>query len=304
MTVGESIGITPDNAFDAIDESVGELDTVFSFDHMGVDFKMNVIPAKFNLAKYKKILNRWQQLPKTCQPTIFLENHDQPRCLPRFSGDYGDRRELAGMALATSMLFMRATPYIYQGQEIGMTNCAFKQEDYKDIMSVNALSMIKKVCPPLLPYARKVLLKRARDHARTPMQWTAGNNAGFSTAEPWMTLNPNYKEINVEDSEKRSDSLLNFYRKALAYRKGKDVVINGDFRLVCPRSKDIFAYIREREGKRLFVVVNFKNKQVNFKLPKDLTFDNCALALSNYSDSPNVLDSMKLREYEAIVYEL
>ncbi len=304
MTVGESIGITPDNAFDAIDESVGELDTVFSFDHMGVDFKMNVIPAKFNLAKYKKILNRWQQLPKTCQPTIFLENHDQPRCLPRFSGDYGDRRELAGMALATSMLFMRATPYIYQGQEIGMTNCAFKQEDYKDIMSVNALSMIKKVCPPLLPYARKVLLKRARDHARTPMQWTAGDNAGFSTAEPWMTLNPNYKEINVEDSEKRSDSLLNFYRKALAYRKGKDVVINGDFRLVCPRSKDIFAYIREREGKRLFVVVNFKNKQVNFKLPKDLTFDNCALALSNYSDSPNVLDSMRLREYEAIVYEL
>ena len=148
------------------------------------------------------------------------------------------------------------------------------------------------------------MLFRSRDHARTPMQWTAGDNAGFSTAEPWMTLNPNYKEINVEDSEKRSDSLLNFYRKALAYRKGKDVVINGDFRLVCPRSKDIFAYIREREGKRLFVVVNFKNKQVNFKLPKDLTFDNCALALSNYSDSPNVLDSMRLREYEAIVYEL
>ncbi|MDE7337249.1 MAG: alpha-glucosidase, partial [Clostridia bacterium] len=190
MTVGESIGITPDNAFEAIDESVAELDSVFSFDHMSVDFAMNVLPRKFNLAKYKKIIDRWQQLPKTCQPTIFLENHDQPRCLPRFVGDYKDKRELAGMSLATSLLFTRATPYIYQGQEIGMTNCDFRPEDYQDIMALRVFELIKKIFPPLLPYARKVMLKRARDHARTPMQWTDGENAGFSTAKPWMTLNP------------------------------------------------------------------------------------------------------------------
>ncbi|MDE6613920.1 MAG: alpha-glucosidase, partial [Clostridia bacterium] len=244
MTVGESIGITPDNAEKAIDERVEELDTVFSFDHMGVDFAMDVLPRKFNLAKYKKILNRWQQLPKTCQPTMFLENHDQPRCLPRFVGDYKDKRELAGMALATSMLFMRATPYIYQGQEIGMTNCKFKEEDYLDIMATRVFTLIKKYFPILMPYARKVMLKRARDQARTPMQWTDGENAGFSTSKPWMMVNPNYKEINVEDNEKRDDSLLNFYRKAIAYRKGKDVIINGEFSLVYPKDKNIFAYIR------------------------------------------------------------
>ena len=304
MTVGESIGITPDNAFDAIDESAGELDTVFSFDHMSVDFRLGVLPKSFDLVKFKKILDRWQQLPKTCQPTVFLENHDQPRSLPRFVGNYGDKRELAGMALAASILFLRATPYIYQGQEIGMTNCDFKPEDYRDIMSIRALEAVKKYMPPMLNYARKVLNKRARDHARTPMQWTAGDNAGFSTGVPWMKVNPNYKEINVEDSERREDSLLNFYRKAIAYRKANDVIINGDFKLIYPKNKDIFAYVREYQGKRILVIVNYKNKIINFDLPKDLIFDESKLALSNYADAPAMLQNMKLREYEALVYEL
>lgn len=304
MTVGESIGITPDNAAQAIDESVEELDTVFSFDHMGVDFAMEVLPRKFNLAKYKKILDRWQQLPKTCQPTIFLENHDQPRCLPRFVGDYKDKRELAGMALAVSMLFMRATPYIYQGQEIGMTNCKFKEEDYLDIMATRVFELIRKIFPPLLPYARKVMLKRARDHARTPMQWTDGDNAGFSSAKPWMLVNPNYKEINVADNEARQGSLLNFYRKAIAYRKGKDVIIHGEFRLIYPKDKNVFAYVREYQGKRLLVIANYKNKKVKFKLPKDLTFAKATLALSNYADASPQPKDATLREYEALVYEL
>lgn len=304
MTVGESIGITPDNAVESIDESAGELDTVFSFDHMGVDFKMNVIPVKFNLAKYKKVLDRWQQLPKSCQPTLFLENHDQPRCLPRFSGDYGNNREKAGMALAVAMLFMRGTPYIYQGQEIGMTNCAFEEKDYKDIMAIRVFELIRKIFPPLMPYARKVMLKRARDHARTPMQWSDGENAGFSQAQPWMMLNPNYKQINVEDNESRSDSLLNFYRKALAYRKGKDVIISGDFSLVRPKDKRVFAYLRTCGEQRLLVVVNYKNKPVKFNLPQGLTFTRAQLALSNYTDSPTLSSQLRLREYEAVVYEL
>lgn len=304
MTVGESIGITPDNAFDAIDESVGELDSVFSFDHMSVDFRLNVLPKRFDLVKFKKVLDRWQQLPKTCQPTVFLENHDQPRCLPRFVGDYKDKRELAGMSLAAAILFLRATPYIYQGQEIGMTNCNFAVEDYKDIMSVNALATVKKVVPILMPYAKKVLLKRARDHARTPMQWTDGDNAGFSTAEPWMKVNPNFKEINVKDSEAREDSLLNFYRKAIYYRKGKDVVISGDFSLVLPKHKDVFAYVREFKGQRLLVIANFKNKRVKFKLPNDFAFESSKLALANYKDAQDLQNNLLLREYEALVYEI
>ncbi len=304
MTVGESIGINPDNAFESIDESVEELDSVFSFDHMGVDFKFNIFPKKFDLKKYKKILGRWQQLPKTCQPTIFLENHDQPRCLPRFVGECKDKRELAGMSLAASILFIRATPYIYQGQEIGMTNCVFEDNDYMDIMSIRVLQTLKKRFPILLPYARKVLNLRARDNARTPMQWTGGENAGFSTAKPWMKVNPNYTEINVEDSEKRQDSLLNFYRKALAYRKGKEVIINGDFALVNPKDKDVFAYSREYDGKRLLVICNYKNKRVKFKLPKNISFNKANLALSNYLDSLTTPKDTVLREYEALVYEL
>lgn len=136
------------------------------------------------------------------------------------------------------------------------------------------------------------------------MQWTGGENAGFSTAKPWMKVNPNYTEINVEDSEKRQDSLLNFYRKALAYRKGKEVIINGDFALVKPKDKDVFAYLREYEGKRLLVICNYKNKRVKFKLPKNISFNKANLALSNYSDSLTTPKDTVLREYEALVYEL
>lgn len=304
MTVGEAIGITPDNATESIDESVGELDSVFSFDHMQVDFKMDILPVKFNLAKYKQVIARWQSLPKTCQPTMYLENHDQPRCLPRFVGDYKDKREQAGMALATAMLFLRGTPYIYQGQEIGMTNCHFKEHEFKDIMATRVFELIKKICPILMPYAKKVMNKRARDHARTPMQWSAEQYAGFSTAEPWMKVNPNYTEINVEDSEKREDSLLNYYRKALKYRKGNEVIIKGGFELVYPDDKRIFAYLREYEGKKIFVIANYKNKPVKFRVPEKLLYTDCKLVLSNYPDASEKLENMKLREYEALVYEL
>ena len=208
------------------------------------------------------------------------------------------------MSLAAAILFLRATPYIYQGQEIGMTNCNFAVEDYKDIMSVNALATVKKVAPILMPYAKKVLLKRARDHARTPMQWTDGDNAGFSTAEPWMKVNPNFKDINVKDSEAREDSLLNFYRKAISYRKGKDVVISGDFSLVRPKHKDVFAYVREFKGQRLLVIANFKNKRVKFKLPNDFAFESSKLALANYKDAQDLQNNLLLREYEALVYEI
>lgn len=304
MTVGEAIGITPDNATESIDESVGEMDTVFSFDHMQIDYKYGFLPAKFNLVKYKNILARWQSLPKTCQPTIYLENHDQPRCLPRFVGDYKDKREKAGMSLATAMMFLRATPYIYQGQEIGMTNCHFEEEEFKDIASLRVFELVKKICPILMPYVKKVMNRRARDHARTPMQWSADKYAGFSTAEPWMKVNPNYKEINVEDSEKREDSLLNYYRKAIRYRKGNEVIIKGGFELVYPEDKRIFAYMREYNGKKILVIANYKNKTVKFRVPEKLLYTDCKLVLSNYGDAPQKLDNMTLREYEALVYEL
>ena len=304
MTVGEAIGITPDNATESIDESVGEMDTVFSFDHMQIDYKYGFLPAKFNLVKYKNILARWQSLPKSCQPTIYLENHDQPRCLPRFVGDYKDKREKAGMSLATAMMFLRATPYIYQGQEIGMTNCHFEEEEFKDIASLRVFELVKKICPILMPYVKKVMNRRARDHARTPMQWSADKYAGFSTAEPWMKVNPNYKEINVEDSEKREDSLLNYYRKAIRYRKGNEVIIKGGFELVYPEDKRIFAYMREYNGKKILVIANYKNKTVKFRVPEKLLYTDCKLVLSNYADAPEKLDNMTLREYEALVYEL
>lgn len=304
MTVGEAIGITPDNATESIDESVGEMDTVFSFDHMQIDYKYGFLPAKFNLVKYKNILARWQSLPKTCQPTIYLENHDQPRCLPRFVGDYKDKREKAGMSLATAMMFLRATPYIYQGQEIGMTNCHFEEDEFKDIASLRVFELVKKICPILMPYVKKVMNRRARDHARTPMQWSADKYAGFSTAEPWMKVNPNYKEINVEDSEKREDSLLNYYRKAIRYRKGNEVIIKGGFELVYPEDKRIFAYMREYNGKKILVIANYKNKTVKFRVPEKLLYTDCKLVLSNYADAPEKLDNMTLREYEALVYEL
>lgn len=303
FTVGEAAGITLENAPESIDEKVEELDTLFSFEHTNADMYWQFMPHKLNLRKFKKILNDWQQLPKTCWNTLYLENHDQPRSIRRFAGDYGTRRKEAGKMLAIAMQMQRGTPFVYQGQEIGMTNIVLKDDEYLDIMAKRIFELIRKIFPPLMPLARYAMARRARDHARTPMQWSDGENCGFG-GTPWMKINPNYKEINVEESEKDPNSILNFYRQLHKYRKGKEVIQEGDFILHYPKSKDLFVYERKLGNKGMLVICNFKNKEVLFDVPEAVKFSKSKLGISNYKETPKTLDNFILKEYEACVYEL
>lgn len=322
--VGEAMGITSDNAKGYIDESVGELDCVFAFEHTNSDRYMQILPHNVNLKKLKRIFARWQALPMTCAPTLFWENHDQPRCIPRFVGyDCGGRFDEAAKMLAVALYMQRGVPFVYQGQEIGMTNLPVKEakylktcderenpvmkaEDvYKDVLSVNVLKSFKKYAPFTLPLVRKVLSRVARDHARTPMQWTDGPDAGFSKggAKLWMTLNPNYVYKNVAVQKDDPDSILSFYKRLIKFRLGNDLIINGEFNEFYKDSSKLYVYERRVGKDALAVICNFTKKAVRFRLPDEWKGKSAHAELCNY-DEILPLGNREIRPFEAVVYRI
>ena len=302
MTVGEGQGITVSNAESIVAEDREELDCIFTFEHQEADAFMTVIPKKFNLKKWKSIFSSWQALPDNCWNSLIIENHDYPRSLPRY-GKLEYRKYVAKM-LAICINFMKGTPYIYQGQEIGMTNIAgFKPKDYVDIVSKN-IYKIAKFFPPLIPVVVWALQKRARDHARVPMQWNAQENAGFTTGTPWMMVNPNYKKINVEESLADEDSILNFYKKINKLRLGNKIIKEGSYTELMHDNKKLFVYTRELDDKKYLVVCNYSSKCATFKIPDEFKELKSNLVISNYPSMPTVLQNTKVLPYEAFVYEL
>lgn len=303
MTVGETPNVTVDQGIQYVAEDRNELDTVFIFEHIECNQFMRLIPRKFNLKRFKKVLAKWQiGLRNKGWNSLYLENHDQPRSLPTYADDLRYRKEAAKM-LAIAMHMLQGTPYVYQGQEIGMTNCPFELHEYKDVMVKMVMDMVKYL-PFLKGFATKVLNKRARDHARTPMQWNSSNNAGFTTGDStWIKVNPNYTDINVEEALSDPDSILNFYKKLIAFRKGNQVIKNGTFREHEINSKDVFIYERWWQGDRIITICNFKPYEVDFKLPKDMTYLSAELNLHNYGYD-RILEGMTLRPYEAMVFTL
>lgn len=322
--VGEAMGITSGNATEYIDEKVGELDCVFSFEHTNADRYMQILPHNVSLKKLKAIFARWQELPATCAPTLFFENHDQPRSVPRFvgydcTGHFGE----AAKMLAVALYMQRGVPFVYQGQEIGMTNlpvkeagylktcddredpCMKSDEVYEDVLSVNVLKTFKKKAPFMLTLARKVLAKVARDHARTPMQWSAETNAGFTAegVKPWMTVNPDYVFKNVEAQQNDSSSVLAFYKKLIKYRLGNEFVINGKFNEFYKNSSKLYVYERRTGKDALAVICNFTNKPVKFRLPEEWKGKSAHAEICNYEE---VLPfgNRELRPFEAVVYRI
>lgn len=302
MTVGEAAGVNIEQGLLYTQEDREELDTVFQFEHVESDMFMQVIPKKFNLPKFKSIMTKWQQgLYQKGWNSIYLENHDQPRSLPRFVGNYGEKRKEAAKMLAMCILLMQGCPYVYQGQEIGMTNYHFKSVDeMRDNLALNIYKMIK-----VIPFGKaiflKIMQKRSRDLGRLPMQWSSEENAGFTSGNSWAVINPNYKTINVKEAEEDSNSILAFYKAVIAFRKGNDIVRNGTFVEYNNENKDLFIYERNHQGKRLFVILNFKNKKVQFKLPKGYSYHSAKLQLSNYNID-RTLQDMCLNEYEALCF--
>ncbi|MEG1509499.1 MAG: alpha-glucosidase [Clostridia bacterium] len=287
--VGEGPGVDINNVASVIEEGKNVLDGVINFQvhHSNI--------VKFKAEKYKKIQSRWQNLPEKCWNTLFLENHDQPRVLPMYAKNL-QLREVSAKMIAASYLLLKGTPYIYQGQEIGMTNCKFKKNEFVDIMSLNVLNVVKKF-PPLVPFAVKQLNRIGRDSARTPMQWNSADNAGFTTGKPWMMVNPNYTEINVENNLNQKHSVLEFYKKLIAIKKKYNTIIkDGVYSEQFSSVKRVFCYCQTLNGKSLYVLCNFSDKVTTLPLP-DISFTTSKLLITNYDMSNQFLKNTMKQEF-------
>ena len=305
LTVGETWGATPEIAKLYSNPKRKELSMVFQFEHIGLDQiegkeKWDVKPL--DLLDLKKVLSKWQtELEGEGWNSLFWNNHDLPRIVSRWGNDREYRVESAKM-LATLLHGMKGTPYIYQGEELGMTNVRF--EDINEYNDIETLNMYKDRISKGYSHDEIMasIYAKGRDNARTPMQWDSTENAGFTTGKPWLAVNRNYKFINAEDCLQDKDSIFYHYKKLIDTRKHNDTIIYGDYKLLLPEDKNVFAYSRELNGDKIVVVCNFYNKEINLNFKED--FNNVEILLSNYKDSSILMKDLKLRPYEAIMYRV
>ena len=302
FTVGESPMTTPEIALRYISEGPDKvLDEMIGFSHMEADcFLTDMVQRPFNLVKMKRAFTQWQtKLEGTAWNALYIENHDHPRIISRYGSERYHRE--SGKMLAAMYILQRGTPFVYQGQEIGMLNlCLPSVNMYQDVMTKNNARIASRFLP-----RKKVLelvQKSSRDSARTPMQWTGGRNAGFSTGVPWFFVNDNYKQINVEEQEKDEDSLLNFYRKLLKFRKEHPIAIYGTYRELMPESRKLYVYERSYQGKRLLVICSFTAEQVRFEAPEGTELSEGTAVLSNYDFNYIISNGFTTRPYELRVY--
>ena len=296
VSVGECWGADPERAklYSAPDGS--EMSMVFQFEHIGLDQepgkeKWDTIPL--DLTKLKKCFCRWQQeLYGKGWNSLFMDNHDLPRIVSRWGND-GEYRVESAKMLATMLHGMQGTPYIFQGEELGMTNIQLPIEEYVDLETVNVYNE-----RTAKGYSHEDVMAsiyaRSRDNARTPMQWTAGEKAGFTTGKPWVPVNPNYLQINAEAAVADPDSVFHHYRKLIELRKTCDVFRNGSFTLLLPEDQNIFAYTRDTENEHMLVVCNFTDRYLHLDAPE--AFRGAEVLLSNYAEPAE-----DLRPYEAVM---
>ncbi|MFC0235861.1 alpha,alpha-phosphotrehalase [Fictibacillus phosphorivorans] len=310
LTVGEMSSTTIDNCIKYTNPDRNELSMTFNFHHLKVDYpngeKWSI--ADFDFLKLKEILSTWQvEMHKGGGwNALFWCNHDQPRIVSRY-GDDGEYRVQSAKMLATAIHMMQGTPYIYQGEEFGMTNPKFtKIDQYRDVESLNMFNLLKEEGNSE-EEVLEILKHKSRDNSRTPVQWNDSENAGFTTGEPWIPVASNYNEINAEAAVNDENSIFYHYQKLNHLRKEQDIVTYGDYELILENHPDIFAYVRNAEnGEKLLVVNNFYRKNTDFELPKsiDLTGLSAEVLISNYEGTPTDLSSFSLRPYESIVFHL
>lgn len=301
MTVGETAGVTPEQACLYAGNDTGELNMVFQFEHVDVHGKYGKWNnQRMSLTSLKKILSKWQnELFGKAWNSLFWDNHDQPRAVSRFGDDSPEYRVVSAKMLATCLHMMHGTPYIYQGEELGMTNYPFESPaDFKDIESVHAYEEWCESGRVSHELFWPCITAVSRDNARTPIQWDDTENAGFSTGTPWMPVNPNYREINARAAMADPESVFHYYQKLIALRKQYPVIVYGGYQLLLEDSEELFVYIREYEGEKLLVVCSFTDKEVEFEIPKEFQGAQCLIA--NYENSYDS-EKMVLKPYEAFV---
>lgn len=307
MTVGEMPGVTTEEAKLYTGEARKELQMVFQFEHMDLDSgeggKWDVKPC--SLLTLKQNLTKWQKaLEQTGWNSLYWNNHDQPRVVSRFGNDGAYHTESAKM-LATVLHMMKGTPYIYQGEEIGMTNVRFESiDEYRDIETLN---MYKEKVIERGEDIDKVMQSiyiKGRDNARTPMQWDDREHAGFTTGEPWIAVNPNYKEINVKQAIQDEESIFYYYKKLIELRKNNEIVVYGTYDLILENNPSIFAYVRTYGEEKLLVIANFTADECVFELPEDIIYSEAELLIHNYDVENVLIENITLRPYEAMVFKL
>lgn len=302
ITVGEMSSTTMENCYKYAGEKTGELSMVFTFHHLKVDFMGNekwvLVPTDF--MKLKQLIFDWQinMEKNNAWNAVFWCNHDQPRVISRFGSDDKYHKE-SGKMLATLIHCLRGTPYIYQGEEIGMTNPHFKSiEQYRDVESLNHYQILQDK-GMTKEQALMILDVHSRDNSRTPMQWDESINAGFTTGTPWIQTADNYTEINVKNSLEDKDSIFYYYQKLIQLRKNYDVIAYGDIKPLLREDKRVFAYERNYKGQKLIVICNFYPTTYEIELPYDLSNYKCIL--NNYKNEAKA-KKIALKAYETLVY--
>ena len=303
FTVGEGPRMEPEVALSYVREGKDKvLDMMINFAHMEADcFITDFLQRPFDLVKLKKAFSKWQtKMFGKGWNALYMENHDHPRIISRYGSE--KYRVESGKSIAASYLFQRGTPFVYQGQEIGMINTPLPSlYDYKDIMVKNNARIARS-----LGLSKETVLKLAqkasRDNARTCMQWSGAPNAGFTSGKPWFVVNSNYKDINVESQLDDPDSILNFYRDALQFRRDNPVVIYGDYVEHMPKSKELYVYERNLAGKKLLVICSYSEKCVRFDAPDGITLDETKQVFGNYDNNFVISNGFTTRPYEMRVY--
>lgn len=300
MTVGETAGVTLDEAKKYANSEGSELNMVFQFEHMGLDgegdFKWST--KHIPLVPLKENLTKWQLgLDEVAWNSLYFCNHDQPRIVSRLGDDSDEFREVSAKCIATCLHMMQGTPYVYQGEELGMTNTVFKSvDDFRDLESINAYKELIESGLYTKEDMFPKIAHKSRDNARTPMQWDASENAGFTTGTPWIALNPNYKKINVADQLKRDNSVFHYYQKLIKLRKEYEIIVYGKYELLLPDDENIYAYVRTLGNQKLLTVCNFSKAEQRFDC---CGYENAKVLISNYDR--DVREDGTLKPYETAV---
>ncbi|KAK8841719.1 hypothetical protein M9Y10_026663 [Tritrichomonas musculus] len=304
MTVGECPGVNFEQAIEYTGFDRHELNMLFQFELMDCDSgegsKFHLKP--FDLVNFKRIQSRWQKgLEGKAWNSIYLSNHDQPRPVSRFGNDSPEFRVVSAKMLGTMNHTLQGTPYVYQGEELGMTNVPFNDiSEFNDLETLNFWnenvingSMDKDV-------AMKAFRFKGRDNARTPMQWDDSANAGFTSGKPWLKVNPNYKEINAKQALNDENSVFHYYKKLIELRHKYDIIVYGTYDVFFPDDPNLYIYTRSLQNQKLFVALNFTKENHELKLPDGVDLAGAKLLISNYENSDKI--PSQLRPYEAIVY--
>ena len=302
LTVGECAAVTIEEAKSYANLDGSELCMGFQFEHMDADFDPvlgRYAKQNKDLPRLKEILSRWQvQLDGIAWNSLYWDNHDQPRIVSRYGSEAPEYRELSAKMLATCLHMMQGTPYVYQGEELGMTNYPWTGiEQINDIESLGNYRSLRDRGLMTEEEGVEMLRHRSRDNARTPMQWDAGPEAGFTTGKPWLPVNPNHTFINAAEQLKRPDSVFHYYQKLIALRKELDVMVYGHYALLEPEHPALFVYTRTLENESLLVVCNFSEQEQAYTTPAE--YRDAEILIANYADTA---PAGTLRPWEAVVY--